>query len=361
MLKLFHSFVALSFFSLSASALKWKTHDISSLLVEEANGTSYQDVNGKTMPLETIIKNGGANSVRIRLWVGPADGNYNLEYALKLAARVKAAGLGIHLNLHYSDTWADPGKQGKPAAWSSLSTTALVEQVKSYTKSVLDAFAAHSMDVQLISLGNEIRAGLLWPNGKWDQFPTMAKLLHAGVAGVKASKISSKPKIMLHLDRGYDWSTQEWFYDNLIAANFDLSSIDVQGVSCYPFWDKTNSTLANFKTNMYNMAAKYKKAIVCTETDWPTKCTKASDNIPPSLTEAFPFSAAGQKAWMKALAAIVKGIPGGLGKGVMYWEPAWVNNPSLGSACESSVLFSATSSGGKTVAKALSYVSPLPP
>lgn len=249
-----------------------------------------------------------------------------MNYALQLATRAKAAGLGIVLNLHYSDSWADPAKQVKPAAWGSLSTTALIAQMKTYTSSVLDAFAAKGINVQLISIGNEIRAGLLWPTGKYDQIPTLVKLLNAGIAGVHASKITHKPKIMLHLDRGYSWSTQQWFYDAIIAAGFDMSTIDIQGLSCYPFWDANNSTLANFKLNMNNMAAKYKKGIVCSETDWPTKCTKASANIPSSLSSAIPFSAAGQVMWVKQLAAIVKAVPNGLGKGIMYWEPAWINN-----------------------------------
>lgn len=154
----------------------------------------------------------------------------------------------------------------------------------------------------------------------------MVKLINAGIAGVKSSTIATKPKIMLHLDRGYDWSTQQWFYDAIIAAGFDMSTIDIQGLSCYPFWDKTASTLANFKTNMNNMAAKYKKGIVCAETDWPTECSKASANIPKSLTDSIPFSAAGQVTWVKQLAAVVKGVPGGLGMGVMYWEPGWIDN-----------------------------------
>jgi arabinogalactan endo-1,4-beta-galactosidase len=229
--------------------------------------------------------------------------------------------------LHYSDTWADPGKQIKPSAWSSLSTTDLIAKVKSYTTTVLDAFAAQNLDVQLVSIGNEIRAGLLWPNGKYDQMPTISKLLTAGVQGVKAStsKSGQKTKVMLHLDRGYSWSTQSWFYDTIIKNGFDLSTIDVQGISYYPFWDVNNSTLENFKDNVGRMAKKYGKGIVVAETDWPTKCSKASANIPKSLL-SIPFSAEGQTLWVKKVADVVKGIEGGLGWGIMYWEPGWIDN-----------------------------------
>jgi arabinogalactan endo-1,4-beta-galactosidase len=179
--------------------------------------------------------------------------------------------------LHYSDTWADPGHQVKPKAWEKLSSEQLITKVKSYTTSVLDAFASQNLEVQMVSIGNEVRAGFLWPNGKYDQMPTISKLLTAGVQGVKASKSAGKTKVMIHLDRGYSWSTQEWFYDSIIKNGFNMSSIDVQGISYYPFWDAKESTLENFKDNMNKMARKYGKGIVVAETDWPTKvCTQDS-------------------------------------------------------------------------------------
>lgn len=92
-------------------ALPYKTHDISSLLVEEAKGVTYRNPAGQVQPLEKILAAGGANSVKLRLWVNPPSGEYNLTYGLKLGQRVKAAGLKVILNLHYSDNWADPGKQ----------------------------------------------------------------------------------------------------------------------------------------------------------------------------------------------------------------------------------------------------------
>jgi arabinogalactan endo-1,4-beta-galactosidase len=86
-------------------ALRWKTHDISSLLVEEKKGVVYKDTSGQVVPLEQMLKKGGANSIKIRLWVDPPNGEYNLEYGLKLGKRAKAAGLAVVINFHYSDTW----------------------------------------------------------------------------------------------------------------------------------------------------------------------------------------------------------------------------------------------------------------
>ena len=109
------SFLALPLFILQVqSALTYKGVDWSSLLVEEAAGKKYKDTNGAASNLETILKNNGVNTVRQRIWVNPSNGDYNLAYNVKLAKRGQAAGLQIYLDLHYSDTWADPGHQVHP-------------------------------------------------------------------------------------------------------------------------------------------------------------------------------------------------------------------------------------------------------
>lgn len=101
----------LPFASLATAALQYRGADISSVLIEEAAGTEYKNANGEVQPLETILKANGINSIRQRLWVDPEDGNYDLDYNLELAARVQDAGLSIYLDMHFSDTWADPEKQ----------------------------------------------------------------------------------------------------------------------------------------------------------------------------------------------------------------------------------------------------------
>ncbi|RPB00544.1 glycosyl hydrolase 53 [Choiromyces venosus 120613-1] len=343
-------------FQSALAALTWKTFDISSLLLEESKKVSYRDVNGDAKPLETIIKENGANSIKIRIWVNPADGVYNLDYALTLGARAKAAGLGVVLNLHYSDSWTDPGHQTTPAAWASLGIDALVAQVRTYTTNVMNAFAGQGITVQLVSIGNEIRAGFLWPLGKYDNFANMGRLLTAGIQGVKSSR-SSSTLTMIHLDEGYSWSTQKWFYDTLAASGtFSMSSFDIQGVSYYPFWSATGSTLENFQTTVNNMASTYQKRIVVMETDWPVRCNNPSQ-IPTSLTSAFPFSAAGQSSWAARVATIVKAIPNSLGAGVMYWEPGWIDNQVLGSPCDDNVLFDGDwSNANAVVARARSSI-----
>lgn len=108
---------------LASAALQWKAYDISSLLHEESEAKiQYLNTNGQPQNLEWILKNGGANALKMRIWVNPSDGKYNLDYAVRLGKRIRDAGLPVILNLHYSDTWADPGHQTKPRGWEGLST-----------------------------------------------------------------------------------------------------------------------------------------------------------------------------------------------------------------------------------------------
>lgn len=147
---------------------------------------------------------------------------------------------------------------------------------------------------------------------------------------------------MIHLDRGYSWGDQQWFYDSLQQNGFNMNSVDVLGVSYYPFWDATQSTFQNFQNCLNNMANRYGKQVVVAETGWPLQCSQASSNIPSSLTNSIPFTPAGQITWGQRVAQIVSQVPNGRGAGIMYWEPAWVSNTVLGSPCEDGgVLFQA--------------------
>ncbi|KAF2729859.1 glycosyl hydrolase 53 [Polyplosphaeria fusca] len=316
------------------AALPFKGVDWSSLLVEEKAGRTYKNTAGQTLPLETILKNAGVNTVRQRLWVNPSDGNYNLDYNLKLAARAKAAGLNIYLDLHYSDTWADPGKQGTPSAWRSLSRDALVQQIYNYTKSVCDAFQQHAIPLSLISLGNEITPGLLFPTGQLSSSSgpaAVAALLSSASRGVKASSLSPTPKIMIHLDNGWKWETQKWWYDLVLGAGLASSAFDVQGVSYYPFYN-SGATLSALGSSLGNMVSRYGKEVMVVETDWPTYCPNPRYAFPGDV-KGIAFSVDGQKEWMARVADKVGGVSGGKGTGLFYWEPAWVGNAGLGSSC----------------------------
>ncbi|KAK6594920.1 arabinogalactan endo-beta-galactosidase [Botrytis cinerea] len=300
------------------AALTYKGVDWSSVTVEEGSGYTYKNTAGTTQALETILAASGVNTVRQRIWVNPSSGQYNLAYNLALAKRAKAAGLKIYLDLHFSDTWADPSHQAIPSGWPTNTVGNLAWEVYNYTLAVSDAFASAGISPSIISIGNEIRAGLLWPIGTTSSYYNIASLLHSASAGIKDSTLATKPKIMIHLDNGYSWSEQQYFYKTVLAAGPLLTTdFDMMGVSYYPF---------------YSSAA----TLAIAETNWPFACPSPAYTFP-SDTTSIPFSAAGQTTWIKDVAAVVAGVSGGVG--LFYWEPAWINNAALGSSCSDAILF----------------------
>lgn len=211
-----------------SASLTYKGVDWSSLIVEERAGISYKTASGQTQPLEQILKANGVNTVRQRVWVNPSNGDYNLAYNIALAKRAKAAGLGVYVDFHYSDTWADPGHQAIPSGWPT-DIENLSWKLYNYTLDVMNQFQKAGIQPTIVSIGNEIRAGLLWPTGGTSSYSNIAKLLHSAAWGIKDSTLSTKPKIMIHLDNGWNWSQQKYFYETslkqgtLVASDFDMS------------------------------------------------------------------------------------------------------------------------------------------
>ncbi|GAB1738637.1 hypothetical protein NU219Hw_g3436t1 [Hortaea werneckii] len=329
--------IALSLSTATAS-LTYKGVDWSSTLVEEESGISYSGLDGTSQPLERIFKDNGVNAVRQRIWNNPSDGNYNLDYNLELGKRANEAGLEVFLDFHYSDTWADPAHQTTPSEWEGYDLQGLASAVKSYTTSVLNSFASGDIPLSIVSIGNEITAGLLWPVGDMNEANgpfNVATLLHAASAGVRESNLASQPKILIHLDNGWNWETQQWWYDAVLGENvLTLDDFDVQGVSYYPFYN-SEATLEALETSLGNMRSKYGKEVMVVETDWPESCPNPEYAFPSDAAD-IPFSTAGQKTWMKEVASVVESSGG---NGVFYWEPAWVDNAALGSSCDDNAMF----------------------
>ena len=213
-------------------------------------------------------------------------------------------------------------------------------------------FSDAGVDLSLVSLGNEVRNGMLWPLGQVSvdvepasariaNFSNLATLYSAARNGVRDAVAAGvhKPQVMIHIDNGWDLSLQEkWFSALTGTGKVKTSDWDVFGFSFYPFYG-TKATFANLQKSLNTIAKKYNKPIHVVETDWPNKCSGAGA---PKLSESnVPVSAKGQIQWVHKVIDIVKQIPGGLGQGVNYWEPAWLNNTSLGSDCQSAILFSA--------------------
>lgn len=299
--------------------------DISLLTWEEEHGQVYKD-NGKPADLLSTCKAHGWNCMRLRLWVHPTGQGIfvnDLSYTVALGKRIKDAGFYLILDIHYSDTWADPGKQFKPAAWANLPFDQLTAEVQSYTRDVITAMRKGGAMPDIVQVGNEITGGMLWPDGKnWGQghdFTNLAALLKAGIAGLReGAGPLPPPLVMIHIDRGGDWKGTQWFFDNLKAQGV---AYDIIGESYYPFFQ---GPMVQLQQTLQNAATTYHKPIVVAETGYPYKPMAAGMRNPNSKAFTYPFTPQGQHDFLQALVAMVHQTPENLGKGVIYWEPEWI-------------------------------------
>ncbi|KIP09699.1 glycoside hydrolase family 53 protein [Phlebiopsis gigantea 11061_1 CR5-6] len=307
--------------------------DISSLPLLESQGIKYSD-SGSVKPFETILAGHGFSLARIRVWTA---GTYTQSYALTLAKRAKAAGMKILIDLHYSDTWADPGHQAIPASWPT-DLTGLNTQIYTYTLDLVEAFANQGTPIDYIQIGNEINDGLLWPTGQISKqgFSPASQLLNSAASGVRTG--SRNTKIVVHIANGWDSSDVSYFWDGIfIAGAFSTSDVDILGFSYYPFYG-TGATLSALKSSLSSIVSKLNKDVLVAETDWPEACSSSVALSEPSI----PVSAAGQTTWVKDIESVLSGLPNSHGLGVVYWEPGWIGNGGLGSSCSDALLVSSS-------------------
>ena len=248
-------------------------------------------------------------------------------------------------------TKADPNKQYTPAAWPNNTVSALESTLRKYVKSTLVAFKQGGVDLSLVSLGNEI-----WPTGyvDVDTTPTSARIANftnfAGLWAAARQGVNdavsagvTKPQVMIHIDDGWNKTLQlDWFGALTGTGKVKASDWDVFGFSFYPFYG-TAATLGNLADTLNAVASKYQKPVHVVETDWPAICD--GSDAPELSDTSVPVSVAGQTEWVRDIVGVVKGVAGGWGRGVNYWEPTWLNNTGLGSACQDAILFSADWSG----------------
>ncbi len=281
--------------------------DVSFLKQAQERGTVFKD-GGVAKPALHIFKEHGFNWVRLRLFHSPTNLPNNLEYTLASAREAKRLGFKLLLDFHYSDSWADPAKQWPPKAWAGMTHTQLVTAVFDYTRDTLRAFDAAGAMPDMVQPGNEITPGLLWPDGKlpehWDNF---ADLLKAGIAGIRAA---GKPtRVMIHIDRGGDWKTTKWFFDELQKRGVEF---DVIGLSFYPWW---HGPLTNLEENLRRTGETYAKDIILVETAYAWKPMHDREGGAP-----FPETPDGQREFWAEINRIVRRAP--RGRGVFWWEPA---------------------------------------
>ena len=181
-----------------------KGMDLSTLLELEKCGARYY-VDGTEMDILDIMKKYDVDTIRIRLWNDPwsengesyGAGENDLKTTLAIAKKVTDAGLGVLLNFHYSDFWADPGKQIKPKAWKDYSVEQLEQAVYDFTVDTMKVFKENGINTTMVQVGNELSNGLLWPEGKVPNYDNIAKFVNAGIRGVRA--VDKDVPVMLHL------------------------------------------------------------------------------------------------------------------------------------------------------------------
>lgn len=315
--------------------------DFSSVLEQEANSQVFQD-GGQAAPLEEILSANGVNYSRIRLWVDPAPGSGDLESALAIATRSKAAGMSILLDLHYSDSWADQDHQQLPAEWEDLDQQQLVDQVRTYTQDVVAAFADQGTPVAMVQVGNEVTNGMLWSWGKidlewgeyWDGF---AELYIAGVEGARAATPDSPPRILIHSHAGGDTDAAARFLDKAVEYGMPF---DVIGLTYYPFW---GGSLTHFGRSLNYLAGRYDRGIIVVETGYPwtldnpagcSSVVQHEKDLPDR--RLYPASPEGQAGYVEGLREVLERVPDGHGLGFFIWEPAWLPDVLLsGDVCNS--------------------------
>jgi beta-galactosidase len=266
--------------------------DISFLPQLESRGIKFSD-KGVEKDAIQILREHGFNYVRLRIFNNPAaDSGYapgkgfcDLDHTLAMARRVKAAGLKLLLDFHYSDYWADPGKQFKPAHWKHLPFELLEDSVYAFTRKVIAALKAQGTTPDMVQVGNEINHGILWPEGNVMNLDQLADLLRAGSQAV--IDVDPKIQLMLHIALGGQNEESVWFIDNMIARKVPF---DLIGQSYYPKW---HGTLDDLEHNLNDLVRRYNKDIIIVEYSHEKK----------------------------AVNKIGFELPGGKGKGTCIWEP----------------------------------------
>ncbi len=223
---------------------------------DEADGAEYYD-RGVRKDIFEILKEYKFNYIRLRLFVDPgAPDGYaahrreafcDLAHVEAMAKRAKAAGMGILLDIHYSDTWSSPGHQKKPLAWENLSFPDLTKAVHDFTYKAIQGLKDNGTPANMVQIGNEISDGMLFPDGRRSNWDNFAVLVKAGIDGAKEADPSVKIALHHHLGRSNE-RMRPWL-DNLIQRG---AQFDIIGMSCY-----AQAREGDWENNFDDLARRY--------------------------------------------------------------------------------------------------------
>ncbi len=314
--------------------------DCSSLYDVEKAGGRFYDEEGKEADLFKILKAGGANYARFRLWVDPYDangvsyggGSNDISTDVYLAKRAAAAGMKILIDFHYSDSWADPSKQWAPKAWTYLSKgkhqvneKTQYKRVGDYTAHALNAFKDAGVNVDAVQIGNETNNGMAGSSNSLSWY--FAQMIKAGVDTAK--DVFPSVKTIVHLTNITNPEGVYKIYKNLIYWEVDW---DVCGLSYYPFW---HGGRENLQTVMDYCASTFNKEVMIVETSWGYTVDGASycnNQYKKDFEDAGGYltSCQAQVSELADLTDCLSKVPEGKGTGLFYWEPAWLPRQGSG-------------------------------
>ena len=260
-----------------------KGMDLSTLLELERCGAKYYE-DGKEKDILDIMKEHDVDTIRLRLWNDPKSedgepygaGNNDLAETIAIGKKVTDAGFGVLLNFHYSDFWADPGKQIKPKAWKDFGVDELEQAVYDFTLENLTKIIEAGVNVTMIQVGNELSNGLLWPEGKVPNYDNIAKFVNAGIRACR--KVNADIPIMIHLDNGGNNELYVRWFTNFIERGEEFEIV-------------------------------------------------------------YPMSIEGQADFTKDFLNRVANVVDDHGKGFFWWEPAWIPVPGSGWATPASLKY----------------------
>lgn len=283
-----------------------KGADIGWLPQMEATGYKFYNDKGVEQDCFQILKDHGINTIRLRTWVNPtndkASGHCSKDETVAMAVRAQKWGMRVMIDFHYSDSWADPGKQRKPKAWEGHDFAQLLKDVYDYTFAVMMALKENGITPEWVQVGNETASGMIYPEGSTANWDSLAELINSGYDAIKT--VSPATKVILHIDQGNNNERFKTWFDN---AKLHDAKYDVIGLSYYPYWleGKPDYTLSidDLGNNLNDMAARYGKEVMVVEVGGEdTKVQNTYDML-------------------VAVQKKVKAVPNGKGLGVIYWEP----------------------------------------
>lgn len=299
--------------------------DVSSLQRAEDLGAKYYYANGTQGDPLQILKDNGVNYIRLRIWVNPQSGYNNEIKVLAFAKTVKAKGLKLMIDFHYSDTWADPGYQTKPAAWANDGISQLQTDVYNYTYSVCSALKSQGTTPDSVQIGNEINTGMLWPDGEVtnNNFTNLGLLLKSGYNATKAC--NSGTQVIIHTADADSDANARWFYDGIKDQGVNW---DITGLSYYCYW---HGSMLNMSSVVSDLTSRYGKPVIIAETAYPFTASNADSeaNVISSSEpcSGYPATWTGQYDNFRDVLAAARS---GGAIGVFYWEPTWIATPGNG-------------------------------